>query len=429
MLIQFLEITKKELILKLTQKETEIHSELGQTAWLATGLDLEEEQIVLGRYVKHLGPEPSLAQKLELAKMRQKLRARLSKFSDLSRQFLSEAAVDYLTSRNLTDRAIHWKSDDEDWLTGEPRFQIRRSPRDAECEEIPLPIIFIGSPIAVQKTIKEFQNLVMKEKELRGAQANDALQQIREDLSHLAWHYKARVRQAKSTKQVTRSWDGIHQLNRHWRSFRLIYCRAREQILCAVTEAVRNHLPPISAEAIVNKDYPLLTMADCQASAAVIDPNARNQSNKKLSWIWTANILSAQAPTVSDDKTDAYILECAYSDCLTNDILTCSIVYRLHWLRARARAHRWTAELKLTKHEMEWVVRFFMHMAQKWVTHRDARLNGARGLESFAEHQISMWNEFGRISEMTFRRLRDDYISIWRAQAHRPHVIAAAAYN
>ncbi|KAF5314234.1 hypothetical protein D9619_011889 [Psilocybe cf. subviscida] len=231
------EISKKELIVMLTDAETEMHGDLGHTAWIAAGLDLEEEQIVIGRLVKHLGPSPTLTEKLDLAKMRQKLRVKIGKFADLARTIIGAAAVDLLAAKRAAVNDVKWTSDEDDWVDGEVRFEIRRSARDPECDELPLPIAFLSLPAGVQSRIRNLHNLTTKEYELRGGQANDALQRIREDLSHLAWHYKTRVRQAKSTKQVTRSWDGVHLLNKHWRSYRLIYGRARDKMISCMSDA------------------------------------------------------------------------------------------------------------------------------------------------------------------------------------------------
>lgn len=89
-------------------------------------------------------------------------------------------------------------------------------------------------------------------------------------------------------------------------------------------------------------------------------------------------------------------------------------VYRLHWLRARARALRWAEELKLTKHEMCWTVRFYMHMARRWKTRRDD-FSVMRGHRAYAESQILTWNELGRVAEKLFLRSNPDYRCFWQS--------------
>lgn len=102
--------------------------------------------------------------------------------------------------------------------------------------------------------------------------------------------------------------------------------------------------------------------------------------------------------------------------------LTCSSlnyhkVYRLHWICARARAQQWNEELKITQFEMEWVVRWFMHMADKWVKYRDSAEEAVRGLCPFAECNIATWDELGRVAELTFKRINSSYIPLWTSRS------------
>ncbi|KAF8957920.1 hypothetical protein BDZ97DRAFT_1591460, partial [Flammula alnicola] len=77
-------------------------------------------------------------------------------------------------------------------------------------------------------------------------------------------------------------------------------------------------------------------------------------------------------------------------------------VYRVNWLRARAQNNRWAEELNLTKHEMQWTVRWYVHMAEKWKARRDPEVEVSRGHRAYAEKQMAMWNELGRVSEVIF---------------------------
>ena len=95
-------------------------------------------------------------------------------------------------------------------------------------------------------------------------------------------------------------------------------------------------------------------------------------------------------------------------------------VYRVNWLRARAQKNRWEEEILLTQYEMKWVVNYFNHMALKWrsrcnvwtgVPLADGRV--ARGHQAYAEKQIAMWNELGRVSDITFKLNCPHSISTW----------------
>ena len=42
------------------------------------------------------------------------------------------------------------------------------------------------------------------------------------------------------------------------------------------------------------------------------------------------------------------------------------LVYRVNWLRARARAARWREEEEIVLKEMEWVIGTFKYMERVW---------------------------------------------------------------
>lgn len=62
---------------------------------------------------------------------------------------------------------------------------------------------------------------------------------------------------------------------------------------------------------------------------------------------------------------------------------------------------------------MSWVTRFFLHMAKMWRKFRDDNAAATRGERSFAQRQISVWNELGRVSEETFQRTSTAYLPVW----------------
>ncbi|KAF8868309.1 hypothetical protein CPB84DRAFT_1696767 [Gymnopilus junonius] len=112
--------------------------------------------------------------------------------------------------------------------------------------------------------------------------------------------------------------------------------------------------------------YPLLTKDDCQVSTAVSAPNSSRQSSDQLSWLWSNTCLS---PNTADMTSILQILH-------------------LNWLHARAQKNRWAEELELTKHEMEWTVRFYMYMATTWQSRRDSATQLSSGHCAYAEKQI-----------------------------------------
>lgn len=91
---------------------------------------------------------------------------------------------------------------------------------------------------------------------------------------------------------------------------------------------------------------------------------------------------------------------------------TCA-VYRLHWLRARARYHRWQEEVKICGFEMEWVVRWFMHMASTWATYCDSPNAVGVGLREYANGVITYWDELGRVAERNFVAANPAFVTLW----------------
>jgi len=88
-------------------------------------------------------------------------------------------------------------------------------------------------------------------------------------------------------------------------------------------------------------------------------------------------------------------------------------VYRINWLRARAQNNRWTEELSLTKHEMEWTVRWYVYMAKKWKSRRDVRDQVSLGHIAYAEKQMAMWNELGRVAQLLFTKGNPTHLPVW----------------
>ena len=71
------------------------------------------------------------------------------------------------------------------------------------------------------------------------------------------------------------------------------------------------------------------------------------------------------------------------------------LVYRVNWLRAKARVDRWQEELILVKHEMQWTLLWFQYQANLW-RERSERVESIlpTGHKSYAKKQEKLWNAF-----------------------------------
>ena len=81
-----------------------------------------------------------------------------------------------------------------------------------------------------------------------------------------------------------------------------------------------------------------------------------------------------------------------------------SSVFRVNWLRAKARVDRWVEEEQLVKHEMEWTILWFRHQSELW-RERSHRNDVALppGHKSYAAKQEKLWKAFERKSAERFQ--------------------------
>ena len=84
------------------------------------------------------------------------------------------------------------------------------------------------------------------------------------------------------------------------------------------------------------------------------------------------------------------------------------IVYRVHWLKAKAQQDCWKEEVKLLYHEMNFCVNFMKHMERLWKAWTSEEQGDSLtniGLYCYALRQVDMWrcmvsqaqHEFDRI--------------------------------
>jgi hypothetical protein len=67
-------------------------------------------------------------------------------------------------------------------------------------------------------------------------------------------------------------------------------------------------------------------------------------------------------------------------------------VYRVNFLRAKARYDRWEEESKVVQHEMRWCVLYFEHQMQIWGERAQAATR--EGPRAYAHKQVAMWRNF-----------------------------------
>jgi len=80
------------------------------------------------------------------------------------------------------------------------------------------------------------------------------------------------------------------------------------------------------------------------------------------------------------------------------------IVYRISWLRAKARYTRWKEEYLLVGHEMRWTVAWFEYRRTIWQKRYDEIEDEASsdGLRCYALKQANLWERLGETSRNLF---------------------------
>ena len=152
--------------------------------------------------------------------------------------------------------------------------------------------VFLPSSIGHEHCTKlGLQSLVFKELALREGQANDSLQAIRLAIGEKSFRFRKQLRLATSKKKKTRSWDGIHSVGKRLQHHRLVYRQARYAMVRLGVNQEK-----------LDTDYRELHDDDLQTSTAVVEPNARGQRKKELSWIWqkTGMNISNQMTVVNE---------------------------------------------------------------------------------------------------------------------------------
>ncbi|KAF8961701.1 hypothetical protein BDZ97DRAFT_1759716 [Flammula alnicola] len=354
-------LTRREIELKLSEKELHTGGQTGQAAWISKGLKIEESQFELRDHVRKLGRRPTTAQKLELANKRRQLKNRIRAFTKTGIEYLGEDAEDsiYAVEEVVVDDDVSEEDDNE-------TENATISAADPEGQILPFPSAipedFIATLPAEHRAV--IAALRQNELDIREGHGDDALDLVRTAVIHLSWQFKNKVRTARSGVQTTRAWDQVKLLNRTWKLHRRVYNHNR-----TVMMTLGDH------DTVAIK-YPFLELEHCRISTTISNPNSAGQSRDRLPWFW-----SSSARLVATSATDTEH---------QNEF------YRVNWLRARAQNNRWAEELNLTKHEMQWTVRWYVHMAEKWKARRDPAVEVSRGHRAYAEKQMAMWNELGR---------------------------------
>ncbi|KAF9545280.1 hypothetical protein CPC08DRAFT_649410 [Agrocybe pediades] len=377
---------RKAIELIMAEKELLQAGETGQTAWISSGLRIVEDQLKLQAHVRQMSLHPTVKEKTDLVSRRQRLCTRIDKYYGTAVEYLGPPALAAMSDSPmdlppdnpvLILSSLQQSDDPEAHASGQPDLFFIRSSSDPEKQLLVFPS---SIPLSVRNT-SHIHLLLQKEKEILYGLAADSIDTIKEVLVQMSWQFTTKVRLATTNKQNSRAWSEIRALKKHLRHHRAMYNMCRLMLKCHP-----------GMDLLSNDHFPPLKDSDLQASQSIADPNAPGLRYHRLAWIWT------WTPPISEFQQSLAI-------------------YRVHWLRARAENNRWKEELELTCYEMQWTTRFYMYMAELWAKRRNHCQEKA-GFKPYAEQQIGLWNDMGRITENLFCRVNTSHPRIWQPVRH-----------
>ncbi|EDR02344.1 uncharacterized protein LACBIDRAFT_332405 [Laccaria bicolor S238N-H82] len=305
-------LTTAQVQLKLMDQERLSMGSTGQTSWIATGLKIEETQIELRFLIRRTGKKPTMLQKVDIAKRRERLRVRIDAFNKTGMTFLAWNPAlneNQLLLREEFDMDDVLQMDDDlaesNFSGSAPDIMVVAATKVAQAQAAALAAaeavehVKLALPSAMGEEHLQahgLQHFLSKEYQLCQGQANDALQGVRVSLANLSFEYGRKLRKIKKSKvKKTRAWATVHAVGRTLHHHRQIYSYA--------IDAISRLGDP---EKKIGRQYKPLLKEDMKANTAVADPNARGQSRAKPAWFWSSNL-------AGDMQDNEQMVECKAS--------------------------------------------------------------------------------------------------------------------
>jgi len=354
----------------------------------------------LSAHVRQLGQRPSLDEQVQLQERRHRLQTQIDSFSANASTLLNlEVDEDFLDSHAQMDRDDlfdHISESDTEVDVDNPLAVLQTGAAESTTAIEPeRSSIMLPSTLGLDWCKMVIHtSIVQQEIGLRMGQANDALHQIRIALAQKSFLFRTSIRNAKSQQKKTRAWQTVHSVEVSVRQHARIYCNARQALI---------HL---GAEQSVISKYQVLKKADLKASTAIIDVRIPSRSEATLSWFWNMDVKG-------DTENHSWMAERECRSILNHflifdDILSLitTTVYRVHWLRAKAKFDRAREQVTLLPYEMDWTILYFRTQVTRWSSRREKVGDDRLGHICYADRQIAMWRSFEEQATFDFSKLR-----------------------
>ncbi len=345
----------------------------------------------------------SAAERLDVERRRERLEHQIDAFHAKAAQFWGAGEDDCWQDISGHESPELISSDSEDDKDDNFFFapQVVESHDGAESCPLRLP-----SSIGVEACRRNGHGcFAEQEYTLRVGHANDSLQALRLALSRKAVIFREGMRKSKSKVQKTRSWDQIISIDGSVRHQAKLYNKARAAMIrlgASPQDLIR---------------YKVLQRDHLSITTARIDPSLRGQRNSSLAWFWTMDVRA-------DTDASEGMSECTWRLLTIIFIVRNSViwpVYRVHWLKAKARRDRWQEEHVLVLSEMKWTVLFYQNKASVWKGRADKYQAGgpssslampvgqdmtsagmASGRQCYAYKQANMWSKLAEHADERF---------------------------
>ncbi|KAH9015214.1 hypothetical protein EDB84DRAFT_1567796 [Lactarius hengduanensis] len=371
--------SRAEILLESTEKEIDTSGRKGHSAWLASGLRIQEMQLSLQALVRMIGTLPTPDQQRDITLKRARLQERIDTFQKQTANFIHASAdgdddswEDASTSEVYTGvefDGIDEEEEDQHTPSTSGHGQMKLSGRSGDAEHF---LLHLPSHLGHDWcNTNAAEDLAKVELDLRQGQLNDSLHHIRIALGHKSYLFRNNVRPARTQRLKTRAWGKVHAAESTLQHHARVYMCARQAIV------------NLGASTFLLDRYKVLTRQDLSVKTSIIAPQVRGQRNQSLPWFWTMD--------VRGDADEGEWME---------------DFYRVHWLRARAQKMRWIEELQCLQVEMGSTVRFFRHQEQFWQAKQELiEPKSQPGHAAWAARQSAMWSSMAMQAESKFTAL------------------------
>jgi len=277
-------------------------------------------------------------------------------------------------------RRVNQKKEDIDWsLYGEDD--------DGECQVCDPESLLLYLPSNMTAKERErvgWEELSRQEAELREGTIRETLTELRLQLGQRVMRYKA-LRGGNNQKDTGRMYQGL---------------KKQKEKIREITEAYRTEvraLVRLKGEDAIAKKW-----KDIKDSDLAVTTEERT-TRTKLAWFWHDIDVSVDQELEESPQME----NCEYCGTENHDILPDQgEVYRVNYLRAKARWDRWKEEQILVKKEMGWRIAWFEHANDVW-SERERTEGLSSGARVYAAVQAEKWRMFAWRSRKSFSSVVD----------------------